>query len=154
VSFDYVNQITHIYDYIRDTPIASSGFTGPNQNVTSFLAINGTYSWTGYNNNYMSINEFNWTTPTTTASGASSNPFSNSAMIVSACSTSGFYYSSSLQYLRWIVGRTMPPNDIEPSVTIGNVQVVPEFPSIIIFPAFIAATLLAVVVYRRKNTPR
>lgn len=122
VIFDYGNSYTHINDYATDSQIGGSSFTGFGDfNVTSFLAVNGTWAWAGYSNSYMSLEDFNWSNPTTSAGGAASNPFSNSALIVSA---SNAPYAST-QYIRWILGRTMPPNDIEPSVTIGNVVTAP-----------------------------
>ena len=37
-------------------------------------------------------------------------------------------------------------------VEIQGTQVIPEFPSFLILPLFMIATLLAVVVYRRKHS--
>ena len=137
VIFDYFGANTlegtyypyiHINDYIANTTIGSASFTGSGDyNVTSFLAIDGKSAWAGYDDNYISLDEFNWTNPVTAASGSCSNPFGNSALIVSACSqTHPWLYTSSTQYIRWIIGRTMPPNNIEPSVALGNVVTAPK----------------------------
>jgi hypothetical protein len=60
------------------------------------------------------------------------------------------YVSTSVN-VTWVRTRTYPPNGVAPSITMGNVKPIPEFPSIIILPLFMTATLLAVIVYRRKH---
>jgi hypothetical protein len=149
VSFWYYDMSSSLWEFITDSQVSSSPFTGGgNFNVVSFLTVNGTWASAGYAIKDVSLENFSSADALipTYLSGQVPNPFNNHAMIISA----GDGGVSSVQYLRWVVGRAIPPNGVAPSIAVGSV-VVPEFPSIIILPLFMTATLLAVIVYRRKH---
>lgn len=129
---------------LTNSIVNASENPGPGS-IISFLTVNGTWASAGYATTSLDISGFNTPIPTT-MSGNIPNPFNNNGLIISGV---GGY--SDQEYVRWLVASAFPPNGVAPNVTLGNLTVIPEFPSIIIVPAFMMATLLAVIVYRRKG---
>jgi hypothetical protein len=144
VTFDYYEGYTVLGQSITDSVVSTSSFTGGGSfNVISFLTVNGSWASAGYAIQDVGLDSFGSALVPTVASGQVPNPFNNRALIISGWDGG----SASVQYVRWVIARALPPNGVAPSVT---VTAVPEFPSIIILPLFMMAALLIIIVYRRK----
>jgi hypothetical protein len=148
--FDYYSSFTHLREFITNSLVSSSSFTGGGSfSVVSFLTVNRTWASAGYKITDASLEDFGSVLVPTAVSGPIPNPFNNRALIIS----SGDGGSSSYQYVRWIIGRAFPPNGVAPSVTIGKVEAVSEFPSYFVLPLFMIATLVAALVLKKKRIP-
>lgn len=153
-TFDFLGDWTELYDYVTGQQVSKSSFTGGGSfSVVSSLIVNGTWASAGYTTQSASVESFSSVLIPTVVSGSCQHALSNQALIIGAANHA--YWSISVsppstQYVRWVIGRAFPPNGVAPAVTVGNVAAAPEFPSIIILPLFMMATLLIVIVYRRK----
>lgn len=148
--FDYYSVYTHLDDFMTGSRVSSSSFSGQgNFSVVSFLIIDGTSASAGYSTQYVSLESFGSALVPSVVSGQVSGPVSNSALIISGSNGD----LTSVQYVRWVIARAFPPNGVVPSVTVGNVVVVPEFPSVVpmLLPMAMTLLLSAAVVYRRRK---
>jgi hypothetical protein len=154
-TFDFLGDWTELYDYATNQQVSRSSFTGGGSfSVVSFLRFNGTWASAGYTNQNASLEDFGSVLIPTVVSGQSPHTLSNQALIIGAANHA---YSliwvspPSTQYIRWVIARALPPNGVAPSVAVGNVTIVPEFPSFLILPLFMIATLLGVIIFKRKR---
>lgn len=151
-TFDFLGDWTELYDHVTNQQVKMSPFTGGGSfSIVSSLMVNGTWASAGYSSQYASLESFSSVLIPTVVSGNCQHTLSNQALIIGAANHAYSYISvgpPSTQHVRWVIGRAFPPNEVEPLVTIGTI---PEFPSIIILPAFMMATLLAVAIYRRRR---
>jgi hypothetical protein len=145
--YDHDSPSSYLAQSITDTVVMSGSFVGGgNHDVVSFLTVSGTSAFAGYAIQSVNIDNFGSVLIPTVLNGQVPNPFANHALIISA-----YDGEVSIQYVKWVVARAFPPNGVAPSVVVGNLVVVPEFSSIIILPLFMMATLLTIVVCRRKH---
>lgn len=141
---------TDLYDFTTGSQVSSSSFTGPGSfSVISFLETNGTWASAGYLTQYVSLEDFGSAQPISVVSGPVSNVLSSPAVVISAAASVAVY--PTYEFVRWAIARAFPPNGVAPSVTVGSVTAVPEFPSVVILALFMTVTLTAVIVYRRKH---
>jgi hypothetical protein len=156
-TFDFMGESTELYDYAANKAVSgSSSFTGDGSfNVVSFLTLNGTWASTGFTSQYASLENFSSVLIPTVVSGYCQHTLSNQALIIGAANHAYSviigYGPPSIQYIRWVIGRAFPPNGVAPTVTIGKVEAVPEFPSFVILPIFMIATLIAVMISKKKR---
>ena len=147
--FDHVSPASILAQSITNNVVSSGSFMASGSyNVVSLLTVNSTWAFAGYSIGSVSIANFGSALIPTVLSGQVPNPFANHALITSAYADGS---SSEFLYVTWVVARAFPPNGVAPTVTIGKVEAVPEFPSFVILPIFMIATLIAVMISKKKR---